>query len=132
MAGFVLTRDGANGVVVTAPPSSGATGTALVDVVVPDTLSEVAAVGKRGFDVKCAACHGENAGGIDGAGPPLIHRIYEPGHHGDAAFWLATQNGVREHHWNFGNMPPVAGLTKADVDAIVVYVRALQEANGIL
>lgn len=29
-------------------------------------------------------------------------------------------------------MPPQTGLTRADVAAIVTYVRALQRANGIL
>lgn len=36
------------------------------------------------------------------------------------------------HHWTFGDMPPQTGLTRADVVAIVTYVRELQRANGIL
>lgn len=35
------------------------------------------------------------------------------------AFFMAVDNGVRAHHWAFGNMPPVADLTKGDVKAIV-------------
>ena len=63
--------------------------------------------------------------------PPLVHKIYEPSHHGDEAFYRAVSNGVRSHHWDFGNMPPIEGLTRADVGTIVAYVRALQSENGI-
>lgn len=106
-------------------------GDALVAITLPDSLSEQAQIGKRGFDAVCAACHGENATGRNGMGPPLIHKIYEPSHHGDMAFQMAVQNGVRAHHWTFGNMPPQDGLTRGDVTAIVAYVRELQRANGI-
>ena len=106
-------------------------GTALADVVVPEELSAEAQIGKRGFEAKCAVCHGVNGAGKDGAGPPLVHVIYEPNHHGDRAFYVAAANGVRQHHWPFGNMPPVAGVTNADVKSIVRYIRELQVANGI-
>lgn len=69
------------------------------------TLSGAEKTGQRLFGETCAACHGETAGGTD-QGPPLIHRIYEPSHHGDAAFHLAVQNGVRAHHWRYGEMMP--------------------------
>lgn len=108
-----------------------AQGSPMVEVQRPDTLSAQAQIGQRGFEAMCAECHGQNAAGRDGVAPPLIHRIYEPSHHGDAAFLLAAQNGVRAHHWNFGNMPPVEGVTRADVMAITAYVRELQRANGI-
>lgn len=110
---------------------TGPTGAALVEVAVPETLSVNAKLGKLAFDAKCAACHGANAAGQDGAAPPLVHKIYEPNHHGDASFLLAAKNGVRAHHWRFGNMPPVEGLTDGDVKMIVAYVRELQRANGI-
>ncbi len=63
--------------------------------------------------------------------PPLVHKFYEPNHHGDMAFVLAAKNGVRAHHWKFGDMPPVKGVTQGDVLNIVAYVRALQRENGI-
>ena len=102
----------------------------LASVVVPE-LAGNALVGKQIFDAKCAACHGPDAAGQDGVAPPLVHRIYEPSHHGDVAFLLAVRNGVRPHHWRFGPMPPVEGLTDGDVAMVVDYVRALQRANGI-
>ena len=103
----------------------------MVDVLVPEALSANAEIGKLAYDAKCAACHGANAAGQDGVAPPLVHKIYEPSHHGDAAFLLAAKNGVRAHHWRFGNMPPVEGVTDGDVKMIVAYVRELQRANGI-
>ncbi|MCB1417387.1 MAG: cytochrome c [Nitratireductor sp.] len=105
-------------------------GRAIADVRVP-TLSAVATAGQAVFDANCAACHGDNAAGRDGAGPPLVHKIYEPNHHSDAAFFLAARQGVRSHHWPFGNMPPVAGVSDDDVALIVAYVRELQRANGV-
>lgn len=105
-------------------------GAAIVAVTVP-ALSGDALAGEALFDQNCASCHGGNAAGRDGSGPPLVHKIYEPGHHADGAFLLATLRGVRAHHWTFGDMPPVETVSEADVTKIVAYVRALQRANGI-
>ncbi len=92
--------------------------------------STAAMPGEAIFNQKCALCHGAQAVGSP-QGPPLVHVYYEPGHHSDMAFVLAVRRGVRAHHWSFGNMPPVPGLSDADVRAVVDYVRALQRANGI-
>ncbi|RLQ86946.1 c-type cytochrome [Notoacmeibacter ruber] len=108
-------------------PSDG--GEEQASLVIP-TLSGEQLKGKALFDRNCASCHGESGVGTD-QGPPFIHPIYEPGHHGDQAFLLAAQNGVRAHHWRFGNMPPVAGVGQSEVRKIVAYVRAVQRANGI-
>jgi hypothetical protein len=72
-----------------------------------------------------------NAAGQDGVAPPLVHIIYEPSHHGDESFQRAVAMGVRGHHWPFGDMPPVGGITRADVKMITFYIRELQLANGI-
>lgn len=103
----------------------------LADVVLPDALSQNAQIGKRAFEAKCAACHGANGAGQDGVAPPLVHVIYEPSHHGDESFQRAAEMGVRAHHWRFGNMPAVAGITRGDVTMIVAYIREIQRANGI-
>ena len=103
----------------------------LANVLVPETLSQNAQIGKLGFDAKCAACHGVNAAGQDGVAPPLVHMIYEPSHHGDEAFQRAAAMGVRGHHWPFGEMPPIEGVTRGDVTMIIAYIRELQRANGI-
>ena len=103
----------------------------MVEVRLPSNLSAKAQIGMRGFDARCAECHGPNAAGQVGVAPPLIHKIYEPSHHGDGAFHAAVMQGVRAHHWRFGNMPPVDGLEEQDVGSIIAYVREVQRANGI-
>ena len=107
------------------PPASDA-----VAVVVPD-LSENAQAGERIFNANCALCHGPNASGT-GLGPPLVHRIYEPGHHQDFTIQSAVRNGVPAHHWPFGNMPPVPAVSDEDIPDIICYIRELQRANGII
>lgn len=111
-------------------PASVAAGPPLAAVIVPELGADERA-GEAAYNARCASCHGVNAAGQDGIAPPLVHRIYEPGHHGDQAFLVAAQLGVRAHHWRFGDMPPVEGITEAEVVGIVTYVRALQRANGI-
>jgi mono/diheme cytochrome c family protein len=111
-------------------PDQPATGAAMANVVVPD-LSVPAREGEALFNRSCATCHGKNAVGQDGVAPPLIHKIYEPSHHGDASFLLAARNGVRAHHWPFGDMPPVEGISDAEIEKITAYVREIQRANGI-
>jgi mono/diheme cytochrome c family protein len=86
--------------------------------------------GETTFNANCVACHGKQAAGTD-HGPPLVHKIYEPNHHGDQAFQRAAANGVQAHHWQFGNMPKIDAVTPADVDQIVKYVRWLQRQAGI-
>jgi len=98
-------------------------------VTIPD-LSEAAARGQAAFDTYCATCHGTDAGGTN-SGPPLIHKIYHPGHHADMAFYLAARQGSRAHHWSFGDMPPVQGVSDADLVDIITFVREVQRANGI-
>lgn len=92
--------------------------------------SETARQGETVFNTNCAQCHGQAATGTN-LGPTLIDRIYHPGHHGDAAFHLAVLRGVRQHHWNFGNMLPVPGVTETQVDQVICYVRHLQLTAGI-
>ena len=115
---------------VNQPPAPATGGPPLVAVMVPSLGADERA-GEAAYNTRCASCHGANAAGQDGIAPPLVHRIYEPGHHGDQAFLVAAQLGVRAHHWRFGDMPPVEGITEAEVVSIVTYVRALQRANGI-
>lgn len=109
--------------------AAGAAPMAAEEVAVPE-LSAAAARGQAIFEQNCATCHGRNASGTD-KGPPLVHPIYEPSHHADLAFLLAARNGVRAHHWRFGSMPPVEGVTEREIEGVVAYVRELQRANGI-
>ena len=106
-------------------------GQALAVVTMPATLSPEAEAGQQAFAANCASCHGTNAEGRAGIAPPLIHKIYEPGHHSDMSFVMAARNGVRAHHWPFGNMAPMPGLTDTDLSGIIRFVREVQVANGI-
>ena len=100
-------------------------------LIVPDTLSAPSYFGQIAFEESCASCHGKNGAGGTGKGPPLVHPIYEPGHHPDGAFIRAATAGVQSHHWNFGDMSPVEGITEETARLIVSYIRELQRANGI-
>lgn len=114
------------------PDTSGiALGAPLVAPKLPETLSPMAETGKRAFDAKCAACHGENAAGINGTAPPLIHFIYEPNHHPLVSFLSAVKNGVPAHHWPFGDMAPVPAVPPGIVKSIETYIREVQRENGI-
>ncbi len=78
----------------------------------------------------CSSCHGKWAKGTD-QGPPLIHVYYRSSHHGDESFYRAALEGASQHHWKFGDMPPVPGIGRQDVDAIIPFVRWLQREAGI-
>jgi len=102
------------------PKGTGSVGAA------PSELRE----GEQKFNANCSTCHG--IGGVGTTqGPPLVHKVYEPNHHGDAAFQRAAAAGVKAHHWNFGDMPKIGAVKPEDVDQIVKYVRWLQKQAGI-
>jgi len=88
------------------------------------------AAGEEQFVASCAVCHGPDLLGSP-TGPPLLVPTYAPNHHGDEAFQQAVAFGVPPHHWNFGPMAPIEGLSRDDVSQIVAYVRTMQEAEGI-
>jgi len=110
-------------------PSQGPSSRA--DIVLPKQFSEQAQKGKKLFETNCVSCHGQNAAGQTGKGPPLIHKIYEPSHHADESFQRAVALGVQAHHWPFGNMSRISGLSRNDVENIIYFVREVQRANGI-
>ena len=99
--------------------------------VVAGEHSETGLAGQKLFAANCTQCHGENAMGTN-QGPPLVHVIYEPGHHGNASFVIAVARGVRAHHWDFGNMPAIPDLSIDEINQVICYVRELQLANGII
>src|SRR3546814_14291943 len=105
-------------------------GAVTVNVAVP-TLSPVAVAGRVAFNANCAQCHGKSGVGTK-QGPPLLHDIYNPGHHADEAFRYAVRQGVRQHHWPYGNMPSQPQVTDPKLQEIVRYVRALPEATGLV
>ena len=98
--------------------------------VTESVLSDTARAGEKLFNANCLVCHGMGATGTT-QGPPLIDGIYRPGHHPDFSIRNAVQQGVKQHHWSFGDMAPVAGVSSDDVENIICYVRELQRADGI-
>ena len=96
---------------------------------IPPQDPELVARGATLYQANCAECHGSDLRGTD-KGPSHFSILYEPNHHADAAFLFAVQRGSRSHHWGFGDMPPVEGLTPDDVAAIVAFVREQQRVHG--
>lgn len=93
-------------------------------------LTPRAAAGQKIFNQNCSACHGVNGQGSL-AGPPLIHSIYNPGHHGNGSFSRAVTKGVQQHHWSFGNMAPLKHIGFGQLSGILAFVREVQSQNGI-
>ena len=81
------------------------------------------------YQAFCAECHGSDLRGT-GKGPSHLSSLYQPGHHGDGAFQIAVLIGATAHHWDFGSMPPVEGLSEDDVEAIIAFVRQTQREEG--
>lgn len=87
---------------------------------------------ERGAEVyatQCASCHGEDLQGTD-RGPSHLSVVYEPSHHPEAAFRSAIRNGSPQHHWEFGPMPPIPGLSDDEIDAVIAFVRSEQQRRG--
>jgi len=87
--------------------------------------------GMKIFGDKCSVCHGQWAEGTADKGPPLVHPYYEPSHHDDNSFYRAALSGVTAHHWHFGNMPRIDGISEQEVGSVIQFVRWWQEENGI-
>lgn len=86
----------------------------------------------RGAEIyaeSCGSCHGADLRGTD-KGPSHLSIVYESNHHTDDSFRSAIANGAPQHHWSFGDMEPVEGLSDDDVEAVIAFVRAEQERQG--
>ncbi len=86
-------------------------------------------LGAEVYANSCAACHGADLKGTD-KGPSHLSIVYEPNHHGDDSFRSAIANGAQQHHWTFGDMAPVTGLSDDEVEAVIAFVRSEQERQG--
>jgi mono/diheme cytochrome c family protein len=94
------------------------------------SASELVARGETLYGETCAVCHGSDLEGSE-TGPPFLSPIYAPNHHPDESFFAAVADGVQPHHWDFGAMPAQPSVSPDEVEAIVAFVRAEQEAAGI-
>jgi cytochrome c2 len=82
------------------------------------------------YDKYCSSCHGLQLDGSD-QGPPLVHPFYKPSHHSDKSFYRAVLQGTKQHHWNFGDMKPVEGMTPKKMDAVIPFVRYYQRQKKL-
>ncbi|NNL98805.1 MAG: cytochrome c [Acidimicrobiia bacterium] len=99
------------------------------DNVLPSQDASLVQTGSEAYGAYCAACHGSDLRGTD-QGPSFLSEVYEPNHHADIAFLFAAQRGVSSHHWQFGDMPAVDGVTSEEIEAIVAFVRESQRLEG--
>lgn len=85
-----------------------------------------AAAGKKVFEANCAACHQPTGTGLPGAFPPLAKSDYLNGQPVDSIINVVlkglnkpiTVNGVKYST----AMPPLVGLSDADVANVLTYV----------
>ncbi len=99
------------------------------DPATPAVAAEASGPGAEVYGASCASCHGVDLRGTD-KGPSHLSIVYEPNHHGDDAFRSAIANGSPQHHWGFGDMEPIEGLSDDDVEAVIAYVRSEQQRLG--
>ena len=85
--------------------------------------------GKQLYGGACAMCHGADLRGTR-QGPSHLSKVYEPSHHPDEAFRLAVKNGVRAHHWRFGDMPSLPEFPDDALTDVIAYIRSEQEKQG--
>jgi mono/diheme cytochrome c family protein len=108
-------------------PRDPMTGANEFNIAVQDPI--LVAEGNDLFRASCGSCHGLDLRGT-GVGPSLLSVVYQPGHHADASFMLAALNGVPAHHWQFGDMGPIPGLSQEAMTRIVAFVRETQRIEG--
>lgn len=96
----------------------------------PEGFVGDSAKGAELYRQNCLSCHGVGGNGSN-QGPPFLHKTYNPSHHADLAFHLAVKTGVRSHHWKFGDMEPMPGVSPETVGHIIAYVRDIQRKAGI-
>ncbi|SMN16656.1 Cytochrome c family protein [uncultured Candidatus Thioglobus sp.] len=87
--------------------------------------------GEATYQSNCAGCHGSSLSGTE-KGPSLLDDVYKSSHHSDLSFYYAVNDGVRQHHWQFGDMPAIKGLSPEGVSDIVAYVRYKQKIAKII
>ena len=87
--------------------------------------------GRQIYAAKCAECHGANLEGTS-RGPSHLSRVYEPGAPLGREFPPGHQAGLAPAPLELRPMAPVAGLSDADVNAVIAFVRAQQRERGFI
>lgn len=99
--------------------------------IIPAQLSAGAQHGRTIINERCIDCHGVDGTGGSRKGPPILHPMYRNEIFPDFVFKNSVLNGKREKNWRFGPMAPVEGLSDADVDDVIAFVREVQAATGV-
>ena len=86
--------------------------------------------GVEPFEKYCMMCHGTKGRGNE-QGPPLVESVYRPDHHADLSFHFAVHDGVKSHHWNYGDMKPVPLITPEETEHVIAFIREEQKRVGI-
>ena len=108
-------------------PRDPMTGEREFDIPVQDPA--LVAEGESLYQARCAACHGSDLRGT-AVGPSQLSVVYQPGHHPDESYLHAVFNGAQAHHWNFGDMATVVGVTEIDMHRIIAFIRENQRIEG--
>lgn len=82
------------------------------------------------FNTYCISCHGRYGRG-EGLGPRLLDTLYVPSRMPDDAIYAAVERGVNRKHWNFGAMPKVQRIGRAETSEIIPYIRWFQQRAGL-
>jgi mono/diheme cytochrome c family protein len=102
---------------------------AVEGLVIPIQDPELVAAGEALYFATCAECHGGDLRGTD-LGPSHLSIVYAPNHHTDFAFVQAIKFGSQQHHWPYGPMEPIPGLSDEQIAAIIAFVRENQRVEG--
>jgi mono/diheme cytochrome c family protein len=78
------------------------------------------------FNTFCMSCHGRHGRG-EGLGPALLDTLFAPSRVSEEAFYQAIKQGVSQTHYDYGAMPPVKPVGRADATEVFRYVRWLQD-----
>lgn len=98
--------------------------------VIPE-LSEQAQHGRQYLNTHCAECHGVDGTGGSKKGPPILHPMYRRAVYPDHHFKKMVREGKREKNWRFGPMPAYPEIADKDIDAVIRFVREVQDATNV-
>lgn len=87
--------------------------------------------GSRGqaiYEANCAVCHGAALEGND-RGPSLLDPVYASDQMSDERIRSAVRNGIEQTRWEFGPMLALGGLGDAQIDEVIGFIRASQNAG---
>jgi len=86
----------------------------------------IAADGGAIFKSKCSACHGQNAQGTPGMAPKLAGSDFIKGDAGPIKDTIMNgRSGAAKKYKNLPMAMPKLGISEADADAIIAYLKSL-------